>query len=155
MVLTYIVAIAALAAPDESDVLSRINWKAVYTLTGQCGLLLTPGTDYTSSCSGTLFQMEYRDGRQSWAFGAKGKALISFSGMEDEGTPAISVFKIDHVTVTSGPNATARAETATGSCVLTIPGRERFQVKCNAHTSSGDFDASFTSDGKAPEVINF
>jgi len=99
--------------------------------------------------------MEYRDGRQSWAFAAKGKALISFSGMEDQSAAAISVFKIDHVTVTSGANATARAQTATGSCVLTVPGGERFEVKCDAHTSSGDFDASFTSDGKAPEVINF
>ena len=99
--------------------------------------------------------MEYRDGRQSWAFGAKGTALVSFSGVEDQSAPSLSVFRIDHVTVASGGEAAARAETANGSCVLKVSVGKQLLVKCTARTRSGDFEASFTSDGNAPEAINF
>jgi hypothetical protein len=122
-----VLALAALAQDVDPDVLKRINWKAVYTLSGTCSRLTIPATNYTSSCTETLFHMEYRDGRQSWAFAARGTALISFSGMSPNDAPGGgSLFPIDHMTVASAPVATAKSETANGSCLLTVKEGNRF-----------------------------
>jgi len=145
----------AISLPAPLLAFPRVGFKTVFTLSGTCENLSVPGKDYSSMCTGILFHMVYRNGRESFAFPAKGKALISFSGFPGPSSRAATSLKVDHITTASGANALTDAQIATGSCELTIPKPETFAIKCNARCKSGAFAASFVSDGKRPERQDF
>lgn len=159
-------AVAALSVPNFAAARARMAtsvptpFKTVYTLSGSCSTLSAPTADYTKSCAGTLFRIIYPDGRESYAFGVEGKALISFSGFAAADSPGSSIVKIDHLTVTYGPKAAPKVEPhdATGFCSLTIPNfpnGDRFGVKCIAQSRDGPYRGSFISDGTPATRTDF
>lgn len=107
--------------------------------------------------------MIYLDGRSSFMFsdgtGDADRALISFSGM---GSPSGDSAKqpVDHVSAarkstTDSGGTDVESEDATGTCESGDYYKGSIEIRCTAHTQSGNFTASFKTDGAKPEVVNF
>jgi hypothetical protein len=126
------------------------NWQTIFFLRGTCQGLITPARDRSAGCAETLVHMIYRDGRTSYAFSEGREAMVSFSGIAETADDESGVLVLDHVSIATNPGPQVRSEDATGRCEFSNPFRGQSYVRCSARTASGEFTASFLSDGQPP-----
>jgi|GEM_PF-4468643 len=142
-------------AAQPSDDVRAPNWQTVYFLAGDCERLVTPGQDRSERCTATLVHMIYRDGRSSYAFSDGRDAMISFSGVAEAFDEERGILALDHISIASAPGPHVHSEDATGTCEFSNPFRGRSYIRCSGRTASGEFSASFSSDGQPPARQDF
>jgi hypothetical protein len=100
--------------------------------------------------------MIYRDGRRSYAFSDGQQAMVSFSGAVERQDDQRGTLTLDHISVATNPGPQVESEDATGTCEFSNPfaGEPSF-IRCSGRTASGEFSASFRSDGRPPARQDF
>ena len=116
--------------------------------------LIAYGTDITDRCDDKVANTDYSDGRNSFTFvSPDGTVVITFSGdgkRQVHPDPNTAVQPLDAVLARfNGKTDTIRA---VGTCRFTNPYNGKAPVQCSAETPQGEFAASFTSNGQAPDL---
>ena len=126
----------------------------VGVLTGSCDRLVGFGNDLRSECDGRVANVEWSDGRDSFTFSLRGGGALTFSGSgraEVRQGPSTVVQPLDVVFATvRGKSESIRA---VGSCRFSDPYQGVVAIVCDAETAEGGFSATFTTDGRPPEVV--
>ncbi|MBN9082775.1 MAG: hypothetical protein BGP04_01125 [Rhizobiales bacterium 62-17] len=124
------------------------------TLKGTCQHLSGPGLK-SGPCHDTLMNTSYPDGRSGLYFVSRDKQIITFSGMGKhqvkQGEDAV-VQPVDLIVF--GNKGNTRRLQAVGSCRFTNPYAGRATVECEATAQTGQYRASFISDGSTPTVLD-
>jgi len=131
------------------------NFKTLVFLRGTCERLEIPGANLANNCRGSIVNMIYRDGRSSFAFTDGDRAMISFSGMGQNVAENLATQPVDHVSIATDNGASVKTEEAAGSCEFSNAFAGQAFVRCRAQSKSGNFFASFATDGSAPVVQEF
>lgn len=138
---------AAIAAPSVSGLVSMMGVK------GTCRQLTLGDRDATASCTGTMLNTAYEDGRVGFYFVTRDALAVTFSGMggQTHPNPDTAIQSVDKI-ITTKDGLTSEAQ-ATGVCRFTNPFKGPGIVSCKARTGSGEFSAAFETDGKPPKTI--
>jgi hypothetical protein len=128
--------------------------REIVTVTGACQQLVVAGDDRSAGCRGPATNINYRNGRTSFAF-AVDDVMVSFSGPSETRGGDVVTLTLDSITIASDKSEVLSAEEATGSCEYPDPFAGRAAIHCTARTEAGQFSAAFTSDGVPPNVQAF
>ena len=128
--------------------------REIVSVTGACQQLVVAGDDRSAGCRGPATNINYRNGRTSFAF-AVDDVMVSFSGPSEARGGDHVTLTLDGITVASDKGEVLSAEEATGSCEYPDPFAGRAAIHCTARTQAGAFSAAFTSDGVPPNVQAF
>ena len=129
--------------------------ESVAFVSGTCERMSVVGEDLSWACRGPLMNTRYRSGRLSFAIPTDDDLLLSFSGMDlwEEGDRIM--LRLDRITVATSASPTAATETAEGICEFSDFFAGPARLVCAGRTPSGDFIATFASDGKPPRLEQF
>ncbi|HEV2572744.1 MAG TPA: hypothetical protein VGU72_13505 [Beijerinckiaceae bacterium] len=146
---SFIVLILTAGASFEAAAQTKL-----LTLKGSCQHLSGPGLK-SGTCHDTLMNTSYPDGRSGLYFVSHDKQIVTFSGMGEnqikQGEDAV-VQPIDLIVF--GNKGNTRRLQAVGSCRFTNPYTGRATVECEATAQTGQYRASFISDGSTPTVLD-
>lgn len=128
---------------------------SVFTLRGECQILVAGAEDLTGTCAGEVTQVVYTDSRMDlsiWTDDPNGRFLV-LSGMASEQVGNL-VLAIDHVTLGRDGSGNDNVDMkATGQCELTgSPMAGPAQYTCDATDEAGNpYQFAFLTDGSTPE----
>ena len=128
--------------------------REIVTVTGACQQLVVAGDDRSAGCRGPATNINYRNGRTSFAF-AVDDVMVSFSGPSEARGGDLVTLTLDSITIASDKSEVLSAEQATGTCQYPDPFAGRAAIRCTGRTEAGQFSAAFTSDGVPPNVQAF
>lgn len=132
-----------------------VPFKTLVFLKGSCERLMLPSDDLTPSCKPTLVNLLYRNGRSSFAFSDGDRSMISFSGMGQKVSGDLATQPVDHMTISTAAGTAVKSEDATGICEFSNAYKGEAFVRCTGKTTSGEFSASFRTDGSVPNIQEF
>ena len=140
--------------PQEQGESQEGPVREIVSVTGACQQLVVAGDDRSAGCRSPATNINYRNGRTSFAF-AVDDVMVSFSGPSETRGGDHVTLALDGITVASDKGEVLSAEEATGSCEYPDPFAGRAAIRCTARTEAGQFSAAFTSDGVPPNVQAF
>src|SRR5256885_8168905 len=117
--LSGLVLALAVAPQADAPIENLTLGEGIYLFHGSCNRLTTPQGDLTVGCAEALSHWVYPDGRTSYWFAQRGKALVTFSGLNEKVVGADGgVLIINKVTTSVGPQWHARGAPARGTCMI-------------------------------------
>ena len=128
--------------------------REIVSVSGACEQLVVAGADRSVGCRNPATNINYRNGRTSFAF-AVDDVMVSFSGPSEARGGNQVILALDRITIASDKGEVLSAEQATGRCEYPDPFAGRAAIRCTARTEAGQFSAAFTSDGVPPNVQPF
>ena len=128
--------------------------REIVSVSGACQQLIVAGDDRSAGCRSPVTNINYRNGRTSFAF-AVDDVMVSFSGPSETRGGDQVILALDRITIASDRSEVLSAEQATGRCEYPDPFAGRAAIRCTATTEAGQFSAAFTSDGVPPNVQPF
>src|SRR4030095_120547 len=111
------------SGPQEGPV------REIVSVTGACQQLIVAGDDRSARCRGPATNINYRNGRTSFAF-AVDDVMVSFSGPSEARGSDLVTLALDGITVASDKGEVLSAEQATGSCQYPDPFAGRAAIHC-------------------------
>lgn len=153
--LSLVLAIAGFSVP-AGGTQGVVITGTITEYSGTCERLLVAGADWARSCGGAATEFRnvvlrgdhpsFRDGRSSFGFKV-GTIDLSFIGSGGPVRPGVNSRLVVTQVAYGGEMA------ATGSCQFANARGGRVTARCTARTDQGEYSASFTSNGQAPEIF--
>lgn len=138
---------------------SALDLDYIAMMDGRCErLVLAQGPDASSRCEPHLMNEVFKSGRVGFTFMVGDLAVVSFSGtgQQVKDDPNTASQPVDRVTFTLiGTGTPPNVIPAAGVCTYTNPYAGPSHVTCSAHTSNGNFEGAFVSDGHDPKIKHF
>ena len=110
--------------------------REIVSVSGACQQLIVAGADRSAGCRGPATNINYRNGRTSFAF-AVDDVMVSFSGPSEARGGALVTLTLDAITIASDQSEVLSAEQATGRCEYPDPFAGRAAIRCTARTEAG------------------
>ena len=153
--ITAAAASAIAPAPAQAQVgppdASQIDIREMYFVHGTCTRLIVPEGDRTAACNKAVGHVLYGSGRTSFWFSIPNRALISFSGVRETHDENRGTLELDLLTMATSPEIPLGE--GQGSCTFDNPWKGTARIRCQGHSTQGEFVAEFTTDGKPPDKV--
>ena len=122
-------------------------------MNGKCHKFTFAGADATPLCEGKILNVAYPDGHSSFMFTLKDKALVSFYGLDTRAVGDKATLRIQKLTLNLLMGTPSTGSPAAGECSYTNPYAGPSLVQCRATVGARRFEATFVSNGEAPDLM--
>lgn len=146
---TIVASLAAGAAVSTARA-QALGGMILAMVSGACDKLVLAGDDATGRCEGKVLNTAYPDNHSSFMFVAE-KTVVSFYGYDHLAKGDKAKLDVQKITVSEG-GAPTTSKPAKGTCTYTNPYAGPSVIQCSAKSEGKTYAASFTSDGKPPQV---
>ena len=154
MGMAFLAALGLLAGTPTLAAEPARSVRNVGVLSGSCDRLVGFGNDLHAECTGKVANVEWSDGRDSFTFTLRNGGVLTFSGSgkgEIRQGPGTVVQPLDVVFATVQDRS--QSIRAVGSCRFSDPYQGVMAIICDAQTAQGGFSATFTTDGRPPDIV--